>query len=243
MVRRFPFPIDSCKRVWYLFEQDTDIKAHPDYVKAKAGCQDSAINLVSELAKQFLVNLVNEIPENMIFVAPFAKEATGDNAIPQVLAMMCAMIFNGAVDDDIVQINRVYHTGADPMERLISQSTFEGLVTSNARYILVDDVVSMGGTLAELSNYIQHHGGVVYGVITLVNAGRNKNLCANRTTINKLKERFNHEIRELFNIEPEALTFNESNYLIGFRSTDEIRNRRIKAEKERNLRLHAKGIT
>lgn len=52
------------------------------------------------------------------FIAPHAREAAGDNAIPQVLATASAIVAQGEVETDIVQVTRVYHTGADPMERM-----------------------------------------------------------------------------------------------------------------------------
>jgi hypothetical protein len=57
-----------------------------------------------------------------------------------------------------------------------------------------------------------------------------------------LKERFDNEIIEIFGINIDALTANEAQYLVGFRSADEIRNRLIKAKKESYLRLRSKGI-
>lgn len=53
-----------------------------------------------------------------------------------------------------MQTTRVFHTGADPMERLAMRPEFEGVVVTNRPYVLIDDVTSMGGTLAELANYI-----------------------------------------------------------------------------------------
>jgi adenine/guanine phosphoribosyltransferase-like PRPP-binding protein len=40
------------------------------------------------------------------------------------------------------------------MERLAMRPEFEGVVVTNRPYVLIDDVTSMGGTLAELANYI-----------------------------------------------------------------------------------------
>jgi hypothetical protein len=51
-----------------------------------------------------------------------------------------------------------------------------------------------------------------------------------------------NEITEIFGIEPRALTANETDYLIGFRTVDEIRNRLVKARQEINNRLSAKGV-
>jgi orotate phosphoribosyltransferase len=57
------------------------------------------------------------------------------------------------------------------MERLALRPEFEGDVHTGKRYVLVDDVTSLGGTLAELGNYIQSNGGIVAGIFVLVNAG------------------------------------------------------------------------
>jgi predicted amidophosphoribosyltransferase len=143
---------------------------------------------------------------------------------------------------DIVQITRVFHTGADPMERMSLRAEFDGAVLKGAQYILVDDVTNMGGTLAELANFLLEKGGLVSAVVVLVNAGRVKHFHPARTIIKKLEERFNHEIEEIFGITPSALTANEANYFVGFKTADEIRNRLAKAREETCLRLRSKGI-
>ena len=99
----------------------------------------------------------------------------------------------------------------------------------------------MGGTLAELANYILLNGGQVAGSIVLVNAGRSKVFQPVNKHIQLLEERFSDEIRQTFGIHTRALTANEASYLVGFRTADEIGNRCIKAEKERNLHLLSKG--
>jgi len=79
-------------------------------------------------------------------------------------------------------------------------------------------------------------------VVTLVNAGRNKLLRAEPRITKKLQGRFQNEILNIFGIKTDALTANEAQYLIGFRTTGEIRNRLAKARKEIHLRLRSKGI-
>ena len=70
----------------------------------------------------------------------------------------------------------MFHTGADPMERLNNRARFDGPVRKGAEYVLVDDVMTMGGTLAELAHYIQSGGGAVAAVVVLVNAARSGRL-------------------------------------------------------------------
>lgn len=240
MIRTYGFPAEV--EVLSRFCKDSDIKLHDRYVAAKGGDPVAALDLIVDLALPWLLDNVVRFEHPCIFVAPHAKEVSGDNAIPQTLAAVCAWVFKGTVDTTIVQTDRVYHTGADPMERMATRAEFEGTVQRGQRYVLVDDVTNMGGTLAELSNFIQHHGGIVQDVVVLVNAGRDPLLQPKRQQVRLLKERYRHEFTAIFGIEPHALTANEANYLVGFKSADEIRNRLAKAEQEIDRRLRSKGV-
>lgn len=239
-VRRFAIPANAA--VVWLFDVDQALKTHPAYVKAKAGDWQSALTLVSDVALTGIYANRNKFASDCVFVAPFAREASGDNAIPQVLAEVCAMVFGASADQTIVQVTKVYHTGADAMERLALRPEFDGDVQSGKRYVLVDDVTSLGGTLAELGNYIQSKGGIVEGIFVLVNAGRSKSFSPDKQTFKLLEERYANELIEIFGIKANALTANEARYLVGFRSVDEIRNRLTKAKQEVDIRLRSKGI-
>lgn len=239
-IRSLPIPAEVS--ALYLFDVDKAIKQHAAYALAKAGDVPSALSLVSDIALAQIYKHRDRFPADCIFVAPHAKEASGDNAIPQVLAEVAALVCGAQADQAIVQSTKVYHTGADPMKRLISRPAFEGAVQAKAKYVLVDDVTSLGGTLAELAHYIQAQGGIVHDVFVLVNAGRKKSLHADRMVLRKLETRYAHEIPNIFGIEVRALTANEAQYLVGFRTVDEIRNRVTKAGQEIHLRLRAKGI-
>ena len=227
----------------FLWTDDSNLKKHNAYHAAKAGDQVAAFKLVTEVALGWLVSHRDRFDAGAVFVAPHAVEATGDNAIPQTLAAVCSAIYFGQVDTDIVQTSRVYHTGADPMERMAKRALFEGRVTLGTEYVLVDDVTSLGGTLAELANYIQQQGGVVKDIVLLVNAGRNREFAPNGKFIQLIQERFNDEFTSTFGIYPIALTANEAQYLVGFKSIDAIRNRLSAAKKEIDRRLRSKGIT
>ncbi len=239
-VRRLPIP--SGVELLWLFESDRDLKQHPVYAQAKAGDAAAAVQLISDLALASIYAERDRFGQDAIFVAPFAREAAGDNAIPQVLAEVAAMVCGAHADQQVVQVTRVYHTGADPMERLALRAAFEGQVQAGGTYVLVDDVVSLGGTLAELAHFIQSKGGMVKAIFVLVNAGRNKAICPERRQLKILHERYGHEFEKIFGICVDALTANEASYLVGFRSVDEIRNRLAKAKQEINLCLRSKGI-
>lgn len=225
-----------------LLRQDQALKAHAAYKQAKAGEQNAALELVLDVAVAWLYEHRERFGSGLLFVAPHAQEAAGDNAIPQTLAAVCAAIYQGKVDTVIVQSDRVYHTGADPMERMAARAQFEGRVIPGAEYVLVDDVTTLGGTLAELNNYIHSFGGVVKDVVVLVNAGRDLALVPVKKHVQLIKERFDDEFTKTFGIEPAALTANEAKYLVGFESIDILRNRLATAEQEIDRRLRSKGV-
>jgi hypothetical protein len=226
----------------FLFRDDAPLKAHPTYRAAKAGDAEAAAILVAALARPLVEPARAAFGPAVTYVAPHAREASGDNAIPQVLAGTLALAVGGELDDGIVQSTRVFHTGANRMERLNSRAEFDGPVHPGSHYVLVDDVTTLGGTLAELADYIQVGGGFVKGVVVMVNASRSDRLQSDPRVVAELEKRHAEAIRGVFGITPAALTGAEARYLIGFRSSDEIRSRSFKARQETGRRLRAKGL-
>lgn len=103
-----------------------------------------------------------------MIVAVHAEELSGRNQIPIVFATLLESYLGVAVDEDIVQAERAYRTGADGFGRLVKKVLFEGAVIADARYLIVDDAVTQGGTIADLKGYIEENGGVVIGVVALM---------------------------------------------------------------------------
>ncbi len=105
-VRRFAIP-PGIEPFW-LFESDQALKQHSAYLQAKAGDGDAAVRLISDLALAAIYAQRDRFAKGSIFVAPFAREASGDNAIPQVLAEVCAVICGACADQNVVQVTKVY---------------------------------------------------------------------------------------------------------------------------------------
>lgn len=219
-----------------------NLQSHASYLAAKAGDAQHALQLVCDLALYGIYKTRTDFPKDCVFCAPHAREATGDNAIPQTLAEVYALVCSGVPDRSIYQVSKVYHTGANVMDRLLHPPKFDGDVVPGAQYVLVDDVTTIGNTLAELANYIQLGGGLIYDIAVLVDAGRVKSLHPDKVQLKRVNERFQDEIIKTFGSTPDALTANEVNYIVGFRDADELRARAAKAKQERNLRLRSKGL-
>jgi hypothetical protein len=87
MLRRLGFPAGT--RALALFDRDAGIKVHPSYKAAKSGDAEAALTLVSDLAGDWLFQQEGQFKSGTVFVAPHAKEASGDKAIPQTLSTLC----------------------------------------------------------------------------------------------------------------------------------------------------------
>ena len=225
------------------FRNDEPLKRHADYKAAKAGDVDAAARLVRDVVKPESLEQSRRIfGPDAIFVPVHAQEASGKNQIPNMLALAHAQAAGASVEQDIKQSNKAFHTGAGAMERLMNRAEFDGAVEPGKSYVLVDDVTTMGSTLADLAAYIQRNGGHVAGSVVLVNAARGSKMQASPRVINQLEARHGQAIREILGIDAAQLTGPEADYLIGFKSADEIRNRATRAEQERSARLRAKEV-
>lgn len=143
---------------------------HPDYLAAKSGNAWAALSLVHDLlspdAVAHLGAILSDTPA--FFLPVVADEQAGFNAIPDALAQHLGFRFGLAVAaGQIVQSNRVGHTRAPAFQRLVTPATFDGPVCSGTNYILVDDHVGLGGTLANLRGYVEARGGKVVAMTTL----------------------------------------------------------------------------
>lgn len=239
--RKTGYPSDAPEPV-HVFRNDAPMKADPNYKAAKAGDVDAAIALVKAIVPDAIVAKAKEkFGADAVYLPVHAIEATGENAIPTTFAAMLAQRTGATLATGIVQSNLAGHTGANAMERLVSGVTFTGDVVKSARYVLVDDVTTMGGTFADLSDYVTANGGKIIGSVVLVDASRNATIKPSPRTVRELERRYGNEIRSEFEVEPIALTASEADYLIGFKTADELANRAATARTENARRQSAKG--
>ena len=157
-------PWDAFPPVWIHAEELT-VKKHPAYKTAKAGDPDDAFQLVHDVISVAVIKQVKDRFQDMtpVFVSAHAIEGAGVNAIPEALAEVLAEQLHWPAEHAIVQTNIVGHTGADGFSRLARQAQFDGPVSQGELYILVDDFVGQGGTLANLRSHVIRGGGRVLG--------------------------------------------------------------------------------
>ena len=147
------------------------MKMHTDYKAAKSGDTDAAYRLVDDLLsrpehQRTIKELAAKYPD-AILVGIHSVEEDGRNKIPVALAGVINEMTGIEYTSDIYQINKVGHTNSSALYRLGSRAKFDGPVQVGRRYILVDDVITTGGSLEELRYYIESKGGKVERFLTI----------------------------------------------------------------------------
>lgn len=127
----------------------------------------------------------------------------------------------------IVQANVVNHTGASGWERIARPPIFSGEVAGGKNYVLVDDFIGQGGTLANLRGHIVQAGGNVTAAITLTGKAYSAKLALEKETLKNLRDKHGEEIenwwRANFGYGFGGLTESEARYLVRAENAHTIR--------------------
>lgn len=196
---RVPWPPDFPQVIIHTDVGSRD--SHPGYQAAKAGDAESAlelaIDLVSDAAVADLAALIAGRPALLLPV--IADETTGFNAIPDAMAQVLGRDLDlPVVSGEIVQTNKVGHTRAPAFQRLVTPAAFEGPVVGGMDYVLVDDHVGLGGTLANLRGYIETRGGRVIAMTTLTESRDARQISLSEATRIALREKHGEDLEHLW---------------------------------------------
>ena len=203
----------------------------PIYDAAKHGDAESAVKLAKILIgkeqKQKILGIAEKHPDAIV-CALTAKEEAGNNQIPAGLRNAISDIGNLKNDKDIVQTNKVGHTGEDMDHRLAFRSQFGGPVVKGGEYILVDDFTTSGASLSDLRDYIEHNGGRVVNMLSY-GVGRDSfQIALTEKTLLDLEAKFGHDALYEFLAKQgihggtvEALTEREARHILGWESLDD----------------------
>lgn len=210
---------------------ESAVKQHPAYRAAKSGDGAAALALIndtmSDAQNQCLLALVKG--RTPTFVSAHAYEKEGVNAIPEIFADELSKALGWPVDANVLQTNVVSHTGADGFSRLARQAEFEGLIQPGSEYVMVDDFVGMGGTLANLRGHIESHGGRVLAAVSLTGKPHSAKLAPSTARLQELRAKHGTELehwwKDRFGHGLDALTESEARYLARTETLDAIRNR------------------
>lgn len=196
---RSPWPEDFPDVVIHTSVRTRD--DHPRYGAAKSGDPEAALTLAVELIDQASVTALSGLihQQSPLLLPVVADETTGFNAIPDAMAQVLARLLKvEAVAGDIVQTNKVGHTRAPAFQRLVTPAAFDGPVQRGRRYVLIDDHVGLGGTLANLRGYVEARGGVVIGITALTESRDARRISLQPSTSDMLWEKHGEELDRLW---------------------------------------------
>ena len=229
-----------------LLADELAVKQHPDYSRAKAGDVRAATSLVSQMVDETGVDTVRTLIAHVgtgdtpMFVSAHAYERHGVNAIPGALASFLSERTGIPYETVVVQTNIVSHTSADGYGRLARQACFGGQVDRGREYVMVDDFVGQGGTLANLRGWIEKQGGRAVGAIVLTGKPYSAKLSPSKEQRYELRQRhgadFEEWWQEHFGHSFDCLTQSEARYLTRSPDVDTIRNKLAAAKQEGSSR-------
>lgn len=207
------------------------LKNEPNYLAAKAGDMKAALNLAGRLITDDTVKQIKELIGNeKPRLAPIlGVEAAGNNKIPLAMAEVLADRLGLDVELGIIQREKVNRTGAGADHRLAFNPTFEGTVSPGQKYLIVDDTLTMGGTIASLRGYIENRGGKVVGASVMTAHEGALDLAVKPSMLAGIEQKHGVEMntfwKENFGYGIEKLTQGEAGHLRSAASVDAIRTR------------------
>ncbi|MBQ9662206.1 MAG: hypothetical protein IJV40_03525 [Oscillospiraceae bacterium] len=139
--------------------------------QAKNGDAEAARQLVTRSVKPEKLRAFANEHRGAVLVPVRSSDTEGKNKIPYAYAAELAK-YGLDIDDSIIQIGKAGHTNSNAVIRIIEHAAFDGDVIEGQDYILVDDVLTFGGTLNDLRKFIESKGGRVVACTTLA-IGRN----------------------------------------------------------------------
>lgn len=210
------------------------VQAHPDYAAAKAGNTPAAQRLARDVVTpEYAAAVRDALPKGAkpVIVPVSALEAAGQNRIPQAAARALALQLGLTVTDRIAQASRVERGGTAGLSRLGRQPRFAGQVEKGQSYLLLDDTLTQGGTIAQLKTFIEDNGGRILLATALTGKDYSRKIALSPDTLAQLRERFSPIEgwwRDTFGYGFEGFTESEARFLLKLRgnpSPDSVRDR------------------
>lgn len=223
------------------------LKREPEYLDAKAGDARAALDMADRIITAEFVESIRNMGgahPNPVLLPVLAEESAGRNKIPEMFARTLAYRSGWSVERNIVQITRAFHTDSGADHRLVIHPEFAGEIDPQAGYILFDDTLTMGGTLAGLRGFVLYGGGQVLGAAVAVAHEGALNLTIRPQMVENIHRKHGIEASEDFAHEQwgyglDCLTQGEAGHIYKAVSLDALRDRFAAARNEHGRRLGA----
>ncbi|GAB3404222.1 phosphoribosyltransferase [Massilia agilis] len=210
--------------------QKSEVTTHPWFAAARSGDVDAAALLVADTCCGQVVDRLAQLAgsEAPMLAGVHAQKRDGLNVLPDVLAQGLQQLLGWQVDTDIVQANIVEHVDDPAFVHLARQAVFDGTVEPGRAYVLVDDFIRQGGTLANLRGHIMRQGGRVLGATVLTGNASSAVLRPGAALLRELRDKhgsLENWWEENFGYRFDCFTAVEAGFVAAHRDSDHVRAR------------------
>jgi len=195
---------------------------------AKNGNMNAAIHIIERCVKVNRIKYLEEKYPNSVLLPVI----NGRNVLPLALAQK----INLPIWKNVFLINTVPRKKLLAIQRLLHKPVFIGHIQKGLDYIIVDDIVTQGGTISTLREFVIARGGRVVAVVALAFSIGSHYIAPTQEILIRLFLKFGNV---LYKLELEGcigsfaeLTYSQIRYLIKFSSVQNIYD---KMEKENCL--------
>jgi hypothetical protein len=205
------------------------VRGHVDYAEAKAGDGEAAVRLVDDTINPLVVEALRQRHghERPTLLPVVAEESDGANAIPLALAQRLSLVLGWEVEAGVIQSNVAARTRKDGYYRLAIQPVFDGTADVRQPFLLVDDFVGQGATLANLRGHLMALGGRVVGFTSLAGKVVSGRLALRPESLAELRKVHGQVLenwwRQVFGFGFERLTESEARYLVVRTDVERVR--------------------
>lgn len=216
------------------------LKQCMEFNKAKFGNMESAKKVVDQCIKLDKINELKQKYPDAILLPVISR-----NKLPHAFAEKIKMEICTTVHI-CSSVKRKFLSG---MERLVHRPVYKGIINTGKKYIIVDDIVSQGGTIAELRKFIINQGGIVCAITALTHSISGGVIAPDDENIIDLCEKYpefltTNFLKNYFNVDSaKELTNPQIKYLLSFKNTQTILNKIEKCRQQnwtkwQELNLH-----
>lgn len=201
------------------------LKFHPQHRQAKEERDiQSAINILEDIAiEQPLLDLRNVAIAHGVtphLIAPAATVDESQNALAIGYAQWLGKQLEWPVEERVYQQKTRSKDREGPWFRLAHPSTFYGQIDTGASYVIVDDVITLGGTLADLRSFIISKGGNVIAMSAIASPdGTNSQVRLSDLTRHHLEKHYGPDLSgyclDVLGHSHDCLTNEEGRKLLG----------------------------
>ena len=197
------------------------LKRCPGYEDAKKGDKSAAQFVVSRCVKYNQLKVVCERYPNAVLLPVISN-----NQLPLALAESIGL----PVCKSVCTLQDKSRKSMRAIDRLLHKPMFTGSINVGVSYILVDDVITQGGTISALRSFVITHGGWVVAVVALAFAIGSHAIAPLKSQRIRLFLKFGFiliVILQEYNIAStiQELTYSQAKYLLRFSNVTNIRAR------------------